>query len=244
VLLNNLGLVAWWQGDYASAHDLYEECLAIDRAMGDTMGIGYSLGNLGLVFHHLGDYTHARAAFEESLAIFRTFGNRRHEAFTLHNLGMTAYHQNDLGAARSLYEASLQIKEELGDKWGVASTLVYLANVTRRQGDLALTRELLVRSLELRQELSDKRGLIETLEGFAAYAVALQRADVAVLLFGAAQSLREGLGFVLHTADRAERDRNAAAARSRLTSAAFEAALARGQAMTLEHVLEYALAAI
>jgi predicted ATPase/DNA-binding SARP family transcriptional activator len=239
VSLNNLGLVAWWQGNYSLAHKLYQECLAIDRATGDTMGIGYSLGNLGLVAHHQGHRADAQAAFDESLAIFRQLGNRRHEAFALHNLGMLAYHQNDLQAARSLYETSLSIKQELGDKWGIASTLVYLASVTRRQGDLTLTGELLLRSLGLRQELSDTRGLVETLEGFAGYAVALQRADVAGRLFGAAQSIRMELGFVLHTADRAERDCNIEAARCQLTSAAFKTAFTDGQAMSLEQALAF-----
>src|SRR5438105_4121141 len=59
--LNNLGLVAFEQGDYPAARALYEESLAIRRELGDRRGIALSLGNLGTVAFEQGDHLAARA---------------------------------------------------------------------------------------------------------------------------------------------------------------------------------------
>src|SRR5436190_83325 len=72
--LNNLGIVAQDEGDYAAARALHEESLALKREIGDKWGISYSLNNLGIVAAGQGDYTAARALFEESLALKRELG--------------------------------------------------------------------------------------------------------------------------------------------------------------------------
>ena len=58
--LNNLGSVAYMQGDYARARVLLEEGLAVHRDLGYKRGIANSLNNLGNVAYAQGD--HARAA--------------------------------------------------------------------------------------------------------------------------------------------------------------------------------------
>src|SRR5262249_7586492 len=75
--LNDLGSVANLQEDYTTARSLYEESLAIRRALGDRLGVADSLRNLGSVASDQGDYAAARSLYEESLAIRRELGTVR-----------------------------------------------------------------------------------------------------------------------------------------------------------------------
>ena len=86
--MNNQGIIAWWQGDYAQARALYEESLAIDRELGDTYSLAGVLGNLGLVAQCQTDYGQARLYLEESLSLRRAVGDQRGIANTLLNLGV------------------------------------------------------------------------------------------------------------------------------------------------------------
>jgi len=70
--LNNLGGVAYEQGDYARAKALLGESVALYHELGDTWGIAAALDNLGAVTYAQGDYERARVLHEESLA----FGGR------------------------------------------------------------------------------------------------------------------------------------------------------------------------
>ena len=75
--LNDLGWMAWRQGDYAVAWALSAESLALWQDLGETQGIATALTNLGWIAHHRGDYAAAWALFEESspcAASWRTRG--------------------------------------------------------------------------------------------------------------------------------------------------------------------------
>jgi tetratricopeptide (TPR) repeat protein len=74
--LENLGIVAYSQGDDEAARMLYEESLAMRRELGDKSGIALSLLNLGRMADRQADYDAARALYEEGLTIQRELGNR------------------------------------------------------------------------------------------------------------------------------------------------------------------------
>ncbi len=84
-LLHNLGLVAYDQGDYLTAQALYEESLAIKRALGDAGGISFSLHNLAMVANAQSNFADSKALYEESLAMKRELGDKRNRP-SLNNL--------------------------------------------------------------------------------------------------------------------------------------------------------------
>jgi hypothetical protein len=91
-------------------------------------------------------------------------------------------------------------------------------------------------------EVGDLQCLAECLTGLAGVLVAEQRPLDAAWLFGAAESLLSAIGASLEPADRAERERHLAAARSAgLDEADFAAAWAEGRAMTPDQAVEFAL---
>ncbi len=68
ISLNNLGRIAYHQGDYGQAWDYYQQSLNIKHDIGDQQGIAVSLNNLGFVYLRIqNDLT--RATFHEALTI-------------------------------------------------------------------------------------------------------------------------------------------------------------------------------
>jgi len=67
--LNVLGELSRMVGDYNRAQDVYEECLALSRQVGDKQRAGVMLSNLSYVAMHQDDYQRAEALIREALTI-------------------------------------------------------------------------------------------------------------------------------------------------------------------------------
>jgi tetratricopeptide (TPR) repeat protein len=132
--LNNLGVVAHYQGDSLRAAALLEECLALRRALGNTQGIASALSGLGRVAEGLGDYPRAAALLEESLALNRELGDRGGIAESLSGFGMVAYRQGEYRRAAALYAESIGCSHEIGARALVAEGLEGLAWVADAGG--------------------------------------------------------------------------------------------------------------
>ncbi len=242
--LNGAGMLTWGQGDYGGARGLYEESLAIGRALGDKRGIAYSLANLGLVSAEQGDYSGARVLLEESLTIGRELGDKRGIALSLNYLGNAAYKQGDYSGARVLLEESLTIGRASGNKFGIAASLTNLGNVAYEQGDYALARVLHEESLAIGRELGAKAVIADGLEAFATLAARELQEERSARLWGAAAALRETFGSPLSPAKHEKQEREMTAVRETLGEDAFAAAWAQGRAMTMEQAIEYALSTL
>lgn len=169
--LSGAGLLARGQGDFARAHSLYEECLEIQRELGDKREIARTLNNLGVVAGEQGEYKLAESLFEEGLAIQRELKDRRGIARTLNNLGVIAHDRGDYDAARALYEEYLALERGLKDRRGIALALDNLGLVTYRQGDYATARALFEECLAIRRELREEQDIAQPLNnlGLVAY---------------------------------------------------------------------------
>jgi predicted ATPase/class 3 adenylate cyclase len=241
VALSNLGTVAVHQGEMAMARALLEEGLAIRRELGNQVDIAGALDDLGTAAIEWGDTPAARALLEESLAIRRELGDKAGIAATLNNAGMAAGKQGDYAAARSFLEESVLLCREVGDKWLHAVTLDTLGDLARAQADLAAARLRYEESLIICGELEDMRAGLYGLEGLAGVACAQGQHERATQLFAAAAALRDAGGVPLRISERADHDRDLAAARSGLGEEAFAAAWAEGREMTPAQAMDYAI---
>jgi len=157
------GVLADAQGDYPSARALFEENLAINRALGDKWGIANSLNNLGIIAVRNNNYAAARSLYEESLEAWREIGNRSAAAMSLSNLGNVAEGQGDYVAACSLYEEGLTIFKELRDARGIASSLSHLGDAARKQCDYQRARSFYDESLSMFMKSGSKRDIANAL---------------------------------------------------------------------------------
>jgi tetratricopeptide (TPR) repeat protein len=241
-VLHAAGALALRQSDYAAAHALGEESLAIARERGNRNGVARSLGLLGAVFQEMGEFQKARLLLEENLAICREVGGSAAEAAALNNLGLTAVYQKRFAEATAWLEESLAVDRELGDRAGISMTLNNLGMVALGQQEGDYAHSLFTQSLRIKRELGMRMDCAWGLEGLGGVAAARGQPDRAVRLFGAADAVREVMGHPANAPVRELYAPHQAAARAQLGEAAFAAAWAEGRAMALDEAVAYALA--
>jgi tetratricopeptide (TPR) repeat protein len=239
--LFQLGHIATDQGHYEQAAAFLGDSVMLFRQAADKRGAAWSLGRLGWVTYCLEDHEQAAMFCEESLALSRELGHPRGVAWALYFLGAVAMSQGDDGQAATLCEESLALFQQLGIKDGIAWLLYTLGHVALFQGDYGRAVSRFVESLVLRREMGDKVRIAHCLAGLAGVVGAQGRSAPAVRLFGAAAALLDASGASLNPIGRAAYDRNVAAVHALMDEAAFEAAWAAGQALSLEQASAEAL---
>jgi non-specific serine/threonine protein kinase len=147
-----------------------------------------------------------------------------------------------------LHEESLLLKRQQGDGFGVASSLYGLAQVEWFRNDYERALSLLRESLALIQDLGHWRTIAIDLQLLAHVTADCGEAERSACLFGAVEALQGTLGDrrsvpVVLNIDPARTEASLAACRAKLTPAAFEAAWQKGEAMTTDEAVAFALAA-
>jgi predicted ATPase/DNA-binding CsgD family transcriptional regulator len=178
------GMMAWDQGDIASAHTLLRESLRLARELGDPSAIADTLGWVGeIICSEQGDTTAGRRLIEEGLAIYRNLGNQAGVWRTLNMLAQVSLEQGDTAVARALGEQSLAIAQELGDNIGSANPLNTLGEIARFQGDFARARSYYEQCLALGHTLNDTYLIARTAANLGYVTLNQGDADRAAALF-------------------------------------------------------------
>ena len=229
------------QGEHTRGLALYEECLALFRALGNKRGIAMSLClSAQWIFVCQGDKQTVRARLEASLALFKELGDQMGIALCLWFSGW-AMHQDDPATAQTLLEESVKLFREIGVRFCLAGALGSLGQVAVRHGDLAAARAHFEESLEVVRAQEDRYYTAFGLEGLAEVAAAQGHPAWAARLWGAAETLREGMGIpalpVHLPVERAVYEQAVASLRMQLGERAFAAAWAEGRSMTPEQAV-------
>jgi predicted ATPase/class 3 adenylate cyclase/tetratricopeptide (TPR) repeat protein/DNA-binding XRE family transcriptional regulator len=246
--LHTLGDKARDQGDLAQGAALLEESLARCWEAGLVGEAALVLNGLGDVPCMRGDYAQAMARYWESLAVCQQLGDRSTINVALANLGLMALIQGDDGRVLALLQEHVTWLREktafptslTASPWSmdVIDTLGALMSV---RGDATQASALLREGLILKQQFGWQRDSIDSLERFA-WAAARQGQTVwAAHLLGAAAAFRTAWPGGYWPAGRAAYAHTVATVRAQLDEAAFAAAWAAGQALTLEQAIAEAL---
>jgi len=239
--LNHLGIITHQQGLYDEARQLYTESLKIKREIGDKQGIANSLNNLGLIAMSQGAYDEARQLYQESLKIKREIGDKRGIANSLGNLGNIALDQRIYDEAKQLHTESLKIHREIGNKQGIADSLNNLGSIAHQQGVYNEARHLFTESLKIRKGLGDKQGIAESLHQFGKLAQAERDSQQAVLFLLHATQLHEEMK-TQNSKEAIEAQKALAAIQKNISSEQFEELKGQAEAMSVEQVIDLALA--
>ncbi len=241
--LNALGHLEWSLGNLNEARAALEEALAVGRKLGDKITVAWALPFLGAVADFQGDYATASPFLEEALAISLDLGivGKNIRGIALGFLGDIPMHYGNFEQARVLYSESIGLLTELQSKNFLTYTLRRLGYTALHQGDYIKANTLFQESLALNQELGHQLGVTACVSALAATIAARGENVQALELFGAVDSSLNIMNSLLFSPDQVEYQRNLAAVRAQLDEATFNAAWARGQAMTLEQAVEFAL---
>ena len=216
---------------------MYEESLAILRQAGSAALLAYTLGYSGYTIWCLGDLATAHGRYDESLAIYQTLGDRAGIATARVLQGLWAHHAGDHRTARIHFEQALGLFLAVGDSRSIARTVRNLADVALAQANYADALELYDASLIRFRELGDTYFIALCLLGFGYLNGRQGDLDRAATLLGAGAALRSTIGGQLSRWDLGDFERERSRIQVGLGEAAFAAAFASGEALTLEDAI-------
>jgi predicted ATPase/class 3 adenylate cyclase/DNA-binding NarL/FixJ family response regulator len=239
-----LGFSAVSLSDFETAHNLLDASLAISRELGNALYIARAQHRLADVAQNQGEFELAQQLYSESIERFQALGSNQELAGILLSMGEAARLQGDYPRAAKLYEECIKLARENGTKLDLAAATSNLGFVLLRAGDYAKARITFETSFVLAQELGQIDAICQGLVGMAGVINALGKAEQAMRLLQVVEASIRKFEIVSWRTDRIDYDYIWAGVRSRLDKATYEKARAEGHKMTLEHGIEYALAAV
>ncbi len=170
IVLNGAGVLAYYQGDFHSAHALNMEGLAISQKLGDSIGMSSALINLGNIACDQGEFVSGKTFYERGLAIMRERNDRQGMATALMNLGTLAWDLGDRESAPALFEESLMVMRELNNQGGASYALHSLGRVAYAQGDFPAAAARHEEGLSIGRALGDRGSIAHGLNYLGAVA--------------------------------------------------------------------------
>ena len=197
---------------------------------------------LGNVARDAGDDPAAARRYAEAEALARPTGDGWVLGHILWNRADLARRAGDPRLARRLLEEALALQRAHREPRGIGQTLARLGRVALAEGDAAAARRGLTQGLAVLRDAGYVWGLPPRLRDLAQVAEAQGHPARAARLWGAAAAQHQALlGRPLPAHEGPTLAQAAESLRARLGAAAFDAAWAEGQAMTLEQAVAYAL---
>jgi tetratricopeptide (TPR) repeat protein len=242
--LNIAGALALSAGDLAAAQDLFTQCLALSREVGDEVSDALSRVNLAIIASQQGDLESARREYEESLPIWRRLDRTQTLAIVLSNLGAVAVEQNDFEAARHYLEESLSLQTREEDSLLRANTLHNLAEIAYEQKDAYLALAYAKECLAVRLALEDHSAILNLVKLVARLKHLAGLPEMAAELYGASDALAELAETVPAPAAQTKKMSRVAALRRELGEEVFSAAWERGRTRTWPELVELVRQAI
>jgi predicted ATPase/DNA-binding XRE family transcriptional regulator len=238
--LNNMAGLYHLQGRSDEARRCLEEALPLSRRGEFPVGLATTLGCLASLETDLGRLEQAQACLDESMAIMEQLAYQYGIVNTLLYQGTLDLAQKSYGLAHERYTRALALSREQNDAFNAALALHGLGHAHSYQGDPRQGLRYHQEALRFCLEHGAQQATITCLEGCGVALGAIGAIDAA-MLFAAAAAAREQLG--MPNPPRPQQALGAAIARaaSAHRAAEWEAAWARGQAMSLAQASTYAL---
>jgi predicted ATPase len=133
--LNGLGKVAYFEGDFALAHDIYEEAVVMFRELGKRRREARMLGNLGMIATERDRPDEAVIALERSIGLARELGDFDMEVWFSVMLGLERHNLGELERADALYADSLRRSSSIGAIANSALIRGYRSLIVQERGD-------------------------------------------------------------------------------------------------------------
>ncbi len=239
-LLNGLGLAARFSGDYETARLAYEDGLAAGQEAGDKQGIALSNRGLGLIAMQQEDFASAKRHFDEGLSISRELDDKFGIAISLSFLGDLARTEGRNAEARPQFEEAVELFRALEKGPALADALNNLGAAVFGIGDSETAKVHFSEALKIAEGLANRITISFSLDGFAAIAVGNGDFERAARLSGAAESLRDLIGYKIEPAERRFRDTYVTRIKQQLSEDEVIVGFNAGRELSLEKVINEA----
>ncbi len=240
-LLNGLGLAARFSGDFETARRAYEAGLAAGREAGDKPGTALSNRGLGQVAMQQGDLAAARSYFDAGLAISRELDDRYGIAMSLSFLGDLARTDGRFADAKPQFEEAVALFRILENRTAVSDALNNLgaAKVCLGESDEAAVH--FAEALRSARDLSNRITTSCSIDGFAAIALENGELRRAALLSGAAEGIRDRVGYKIEPAEARFRELYLSRLVGSLPDQELSALMDEGRRMEFNYAVDLAL---
>lgn len=247
--LRDAGFALYWLAFAAAkreqpavAEGLIRRVLELGRQSGDDGLSAMALAVEGVKLHDQGRLDEALPLLEEAARLSRAAGNESASLMPATNLAEIALLQGKRDLARELARDALALAHRVGDRHMVAWLLDLLGEVHRQDGALEPALEAYREALVIERELDVAEAMQSTLEGIARIYAAQEQPEDAARLLGAAEALRDRMGFPLAPAYLSAHEAGVGMVRGRLGDERLAAEWAHGRAVSLDDAIALAMA--
>jgi predicted ATPase/class 3 adenylate cyclase len=235
------GLIAYKQGDLATARDIAEQLGRLHAETHDERGSSDALNLLGVIAVGDGSYGEARDLLERSKAIRERIGDEVGLQLSTHNLGLLAVSQADYGHARLALEEALAIAEKHGWDTNIANSLCDLGFAELGEGRFDHARARFAAGLEAALRLGWKENVAYCLAGLSSVDFARDKLDRAAHSLGQVDRIVEDTQLTFEIYAERERERVERELRSHLGPDRLDALRAEGRSLSIEQAVAEAL---
>lgn len=233
----SVGLFLRNLGRLEEAHAIYEKCLAENIKTDRIEYTSKSFQGLGAVAVYLKNYDLAETYYQKSLKLTREMNNETQLSYTLGALGDLELCRGNLKSARTFFIECLELAVK-HDAKRVQTVIYYnLGTVEFFEKRLDAAAANFIVSLRLAREIGWSTMIWCALEGFAALAVKNGAAEQSAFLAGAAEGLREKIGYLQEPAEEKFRELFLTETRAKLSEEKFSALYANGRAANLDEII-------
>jgi non-specific serine/threonine protein kinase len=229
------------QNDYEACRVLSDESLRIGTEAKDVESVAWSLTMAAMPYWTDGDIAAAGERVSSALSLARLMRVERAEMDAAETLCGITLAAGEVARAIELGERAVAMSKARGEIWSRGYALNFLAQAHWSRGDAQHAEALAREAVRCKHALDDRNGLTVTLETLAWIAAQRGQHERAACLLGSAQRVRDESSLTLIEIFRLQRDQTASIAVKGLGQRPFDAAVARGRAMTIGEGVTFAL---
>jgi predicted ATPase/DNA-binding XRE family transcriptional regulator len=230
----------WLQTGEKEARPSAEQALSIARAHHDKHNTARALIVLGQVQIYEGNFAAAEMALEEGKILFHEVGDTWGYAHAMACHALAARYQNDWTTANILNQQTLSLFREVGDRYFQGVSLRDQGIRLVQQGHIKQAIEVFKESLSLAQQLDSKYEIAVVLRRMGEAEQYAGNPARTMVLSWAARNVFDSIGAWQQKLE-TDFEKRMAACRAALGEEAFNEAVEKGRAMTMEEAIEYAL---
>lgn len=191
--LNQLGLIAFQTGDYASATNYFLKALKINEQLDYKTGVANTYGYLARVYTQQRSYDQAINYHTKALKIRALLKDNSGAANTYNNLGLLHNQLKKYDQAINYYTKSLFIQRKLENRQGMAITYNNIGEAYNQQSNYSNALYYFLMSLQIKKDRKDLTGEAITLSNIGNIYYQTQQYTMAVNSLLKALEIRQQL---------------------------------------------------
>jgi predicted ATPase/class 3 adenylate cyclase len=236
------GSARLFEGEFELALEQIEAAVALCRAAGERFGLGLALGMMSqaemMINHNL---KLAEEYEQQAMELTTEMAGTWTGLMLYFGTGRGAMYRGDYAIARERFTYCLPYFIEMRDQHRTNMVYSEFAHIDRYEGKLQQAHEAYRKTIVVWLKLGHRAAVAHQLECFAYLAKAQEEPERALLLFGAAEALREKINIHMQPHERQEYERNVAHLHTMLAESEFRKLWNRGRVMTMDEAIELAI---